>query len=106
MREIEYTRAEDEPGNRIRYRILTDPGQVLDFVVQYETLIDGNYRPVVRYDGSRGQGHRDILNLRGETVDKWWLPDHLDLKGSLKYGSTDLRSNWRRYRDTFLERYT
>lgn len=93
-----------EAGNRIRYRILTERGRVVDFVVQYETLIEGLYRPVVRYDGSHGRGHRDILNMRGETIDKWWLPDHMDLNDALAYGSEDLRANWKQYRDRFLER--
>jgi len=45
--------------DRLRYRIVTERGDVVDFVVQYETLVGDEYRPVVRYDGSHGHGHRD-----------------------------------------------
>jgi hypothetical protein len=107
VREISYIQIIwEEAGNRIRKRILIDRGRVVDFVIQYETDVDGIYRPVVRYDGSHGHGHRDILNLQGETVDKWWVPEHMDLGDALEYGSDDLDANWRRYRDRFLERYT
>lgn len=92
--------------NRIRYRIKTDRGTVVDFVVQYEMLMGESYQPVVRYDGSHGQGHRDILDIRGETIDKRWLPEHMDLGACLDYGRDDLRANWESYRDRFLERYT
>jgi hypothetical protein len=106
MGEIDYINdIPEESGNRIRYSIVTNRGQVVDFVVQYETFVEGRYRPVVRYDGSHGRGHRDILNMQGETVDKWWLPAHMDLKASLDYGIQDIRGNWKRYQDRFLELY-
>lgn len=104
MGEIDYIQnIREEPGNQIRHRILTDRGQVVDFVVQYETRIDGEYLPVVRYDGSHGRGHRDILNMRGETITKWWLPDHMDMNACHVYALRDVRTNWRQYRDRFLE---
>lgn len=67
MGEIEFERRLRN-GDQIRYRIKTDRGHVVDFVVQYEVILDGNLLPVVRYDGSHGQGHRDILDSRGETI--------------------------------------
>ena len=41
-------------------------GQVIDFAIQYETFIDGEWFPVVRYDTSHGFAHRDIMNIRAE----------------------------------------
>jgi hypothetical protein len=90
--------------DRLRYRIRTDHGQVVDFVVQYETEIAGTFVAVVRYDASHGHGHRDLLSIDGSTIRKDWLPAHLDLKECLDYAADDLRSNWRRYREQFLER--
>ncbi len=81
-------------NNLIRYRFLTHGGQVADFVVQYETFFNGNHYQVVRYDGSHGQGHRDILNARGETINKYWLPEHMSLADCLTYASNELRSKW------------
>lgn len=96
----------EAPGNRIRHRIMTDRGDVVDFVVQFEIRIEGVYRPVVRYDGSHGHGHRDTLNQHGDTIDKSWLPDHMDMKAALDYAIHDVRDNWMNYRARFLERWT
>lgn len=93
-------------GDQIRYRIRTVQGQVVDFVIQYEVLVDDQMYPVVRYDGSHGHGHRDILDARGETVDKHWLPEHMDMKECLAVAVSDVKDNGHRYRDRFLERFT
>jgi hypothetical protein len=91
--------------DRLRYRILTERGQVFDFVVQYETVILGEFRPVVRYDASHGRGHRDLLDAEGGTVRKDWLPEDLSLKECLNYAALDLRVNWREYRQQFMEQF-
>lgn len=90
-------------GNTVRIHFKTDRGEVVDFVVQYETLIAGQYHPVVRFDGSHGQGHRDILDRRGNTVEKRWLPDHMSFNDCLTYAKEDIRANWMRYLDRFME---
>lgn len=94
-----------DQDNLLRYRFVTERGEVVDFMVQYETFIDGTRYRIVRYDGSHGQGHRDILNARGETVDKHWLPGHMSLADCLTYASMELRNNWQAYRDRFLEQF-
>jgi len=80
-------------------------GEVTTFAVQYETLIDDHWYPVVRYDNAHRRGHRDSLNARGETITKDWLPDHLNHRDALTIAQTDLRNNWERYRATFLVRF-
>lgn len=92
------------PVDRIRNRIQLERDTVVDFVVQYETFFEGEFKPVVRYDGSHGHGHRDLLNHRGE-VDKHWLPEHMTMGDCLTYAQHDLRDNWEQYRNRFLERY-
>lgn len=43
------------PGNSVRIRISTEKGDVTSFTVQYETLVDDQWLPVVRYDTAHGQ---------------------------------------------------
>ena len=92
--------------NRLRERIMTDRGKIMDFVVQYEFVIDNVFVPVVRYDASHGHGHRDLLDSRGQVVEKQWLPSHFDHNQSFTYAESEVRANWPRYRDRFLEKYT
>ena len=94
----------DNPTDLLRVRIVTDRGEVVDFIAQFETIIEGQHYPVVRYDGSHGRGHRDLLNRRGETVDKDWLAEHLTLGQALTFGVKDITANWPLYRDAFLTR--
>lgn len=93
-------------GDILRVRIRTERGRVVDFVVQYELELAGLPAPVVRYDGSHGRGHRDVLDRRGATIvgRKRWLPEEWTLEQALAYGRQDLLQNWPRYRDDFLRR--
>lgn len=90
-------------NNQLRLRITTDQGQIVDFVVQYETLVVGRFLPVVRYDASHGHGHRDLLDKQGNEIEKRWMPAHFTLKQCLDEGKRDLRSNWRKYQERFLK---
>ncbi len=103
---IEYEVLLDSAGNALRVRIRTERGTVVDFVVHYEITIDDRVYAVVRYDGSHGRGHRDLLDAAGETVEhgKRWLPEHLSLAESLQVGLIDLRANWMSYRSDFHRR--
>lgn len=92
-------------ADRLRYRLVTERGQVFDFVVQYEVLVNEEFCPAVRYDASHGHGHRDLLGSDGQTIRKDWLPGHMNLKECLSYASTDLRVNWEQYRQQFLEMF-
>ncbi len=96
--------AVQNPRNILRVRIVTDRGAVVDFAAQYEATIERRAYPVVRHDGSHGQGHRDPLDRRGESVRKEWLPEHLTLAQSLTLGIRDVMEHWNGYRDAFLQR--
>lgn len=90
----------------MRVRIRTDRGQVVDFVVQYETVIDDRMVPVVRYDASHGRAHRDVLDERGQTIagGKLWLTEESDQGRIIEYARRDILRNWRRYRADFIRR--
>jgi hypothetical protein len=94
------------PENQLRVRIMVDRGEIVDFVVQYETVVNDVMQPVVRYDGSHGQGHRDLLDARGDVIQKDWLPSHYDNKQSLAYAHAELRANWQHYRLRFMEQFS
>ncbi len=51
--------------NRYRHWHIRERGQIVEFRIQYETLIAGEWHPVVRYDSAHGQPHRDILHRDG-----------------------------------------
>ena len=95
---------EDNPRDILRVRILIDRGAVEDFLAQYETIIEDERYPVVRYDGSHGRGHRDVLDWRGESVAKEWMPEHMSLAATLTYGIQDIKAHWERYREAFIGR--
>ena len=100
----EYVDTLDLAGEDIRVRFRTERGRLVDFMVQYETTIDGRSYRVVRYDGSHGRAHRDELDGRGDTIRKVWLPEHLTLNEAFVVGRRDIETNWRRYREAFRRR--
>lgn len=95
---------EDDPRDILRVRIVIDRGAVVDFLAQYETIIDNERYPVVRYDGSHGRGHRDVLDWGGVGIDKEWMPEHMNLAATLTHGIQDIKEHWERYREAFMAR--
>ena len=85
----------------IRLRIATEKGNVVAFTVQYETTIEGQRFPIVRYDTEYDRPHRDLLDRRGRVVKKTWLPEDMTYDDALQVGNRDIRANWRRYREAF-----
>ncbi len=61
---------EQKVDDYIRVWIRTERGTVVDFVAQYEAIVQDRIYPVARYDGSHGRGHRDLLDRHGETIRK------------------------------------
>lgn len=106
--ERRFTRPLDgEPAghHRLRVRFETRGNDVLWFVLQYETLVDDQWRPAVRYDTSHGEAHRDTYDPSGVQVEKEWMgvrePPFNDLLTS-RYN--ELQQDWPRYFQAFLNR--
>ncbi len=89
--------------DRIRVRIHTAGGEVREFVAQYETIIDGRWWPVVRYDSAHGIAHRDLLAPKGDTIGKDWYPD-IGYADAVNMAIDDRQANWNRYREVFERR--
>lgn len=91
-----------DDGDFLRYRLVKEGGDVVDFVVQYEVTIDGHRVPVVRYDGSHPRCHYDRYNREGSKVEQRWLDKDLSVKDCLALGHQDLREHWQRHRARFF----
>jgi hypothetical protein len=86
---------------RVRMRIVAVRGQVLQFVVQLEILVQDTWREVVRYDNAHGYAHRDQIDARGNAM-KTRLPA-VDAPAALGVAVDDIENRWEWYRDRFLE---
>ncbi len=52
------------PEDRYRHHHVRFKRNVLSLVVQYETKVEENWLPVVRYDTRHGFAHRDLLDKK------------------------------------------
>lgn len=82
--------------DRLRVKATKNKGRIVNFVVQYEALIQGRWRAIVRYDNAHRFAHRDILHPGG-AVDKQPL-DFPSLNLAFTFAVQDLKSPWRWYR--------
>lgn len=82
--------------DRLRVKASKIRGRIVSFVVQYEVLIQGEWRAIVRYDTAHRFAHKDILHPDG-SVDKQPL-DFASLNLAFTFAIQDLKSLWRWYR--------
>ena len=54
-------------NDRLRIRITTEKGRVVNIMVQYEANIAGAWREIVRDDCAHGFLHRDVTLPKGKT---------------------------------------
>lgn len=87
---------DSEGLNWLRARYTTVNGQVVRFSVQYETVVDGNRQPLVRYDNAHGVPHRDLLSRDGSQAKLWF--EEMSPGDAMTMGLQDLKANWQRYR--------
>jgi hypothetical protein len=88
--------------DRKRHEHITEKGKVAGFVVQYETLFEGKWVPIVRYDTAHGYAHKDLLNPDG-SKEKIFL-GVADLNEALTIADIDINENWERYKERYLRR--
>lgn len=87
---------------RLRFRIRTRKGRVIEFVVQLELFTGGNWKPVVRYDNAHGFAHRDVLDPAGNLVEKKALKLGT-LAEVLEFAEQDLSDRFEWYAERFLK---
>jgi len=84
---------------RKRHYHKTDKGRVINFAVQLEAEVKGEWKPVVRYDCSHKFVHRDGYNLSGRQRKEEL---NLNYEEALTLADEDIDENWERYRTAFL----
>ena len=96
-----YKYLNNEGTERLRFKIITQKGKVIDIVVQYETMIDGKWTAIVRYDCSHGFFHRDLLLPNG-SQEKTTIAIE-DLNIAIGYAEQELKDNWEIYKQKYLK---
>ena len=74
----------------------------MDLVVQFETKIKGQWKPIVRYDCAHGFFHRDIIYPDGETDKKAIAITNLE--HALDYAEQDLKDRWEFYKEKYIKK--
>lgn len=104
MHEIEYLfYLATEATDRLRVTARKDKGEILEFVVQYETVVLSEWRPVVRYDTAHGFAHKDIIKANGEVVKQPLFFETYNM--AFTYATLDLKMNWRQYKDNLEKEF-
>jgi hypothetical protein len=66
-----------EGEDRLRVMAVKEHGTIAGFVVQYEALLGGVWRPIVRYDTAHGFAHKDLIHPSGrEDKQPLYFPDY------------------------------
>lgn len=100
MQEIEYLiYLTSEANERLRVYAQKEKGDILEFVVQYETKMGGKWQPIVRYDTAHGFAHKDIMKSGGETIKQPLFFETYNL--AFTYATLDLKANWKKYKEDF-----
>lgn len=103
MAQKEITKIISQSGeDRLRLKIETHKGNVVNMIVQYEARFDEEWYAIVRYDCSHGFLHRDVM-FPGDKKEKHPL-DIPDLNTALMYAEQDIKDRWKWYRDRFMRR--
>ncbi len=88
--------------DRKRHEHTVEKGKVVGFVVQYETLFEERWVPIVRYDTSHGYAHKDLINPDGSREKV--LMGTADFAEALVLADIDIDENWERYKGRYLRR--
>jgi hypothetical protein len=88
--------------DRIRIHFKKDKGQVLDVMLQYETIINKKWIAIVRYDCAHGFFHRDLLQPNGDKEKK--VIDIPNLKFGFTFARQDLEDKWEWYKEQYLKK--
>ena len=103
MKEVSYYRfLDDENSERLRIRFKTDKGELIYVVVQFESLINGNWMPIIRYDCAHGFFHRDVILPNGEKEKE--AIAIINLKDAFYYAEQDIKDRWQFYKERYLKK--
>jgi len=97
LRDFVLRRSED---TRERRTFEVEKGKVKGFTVQLEVRVEGEWKPIIRWDASHGFVDCDRYTLQGDKV-KTIL--NVSVEEGLTRAQNDLNRNWQKYRQRFLE---
>lgn len=86
--------------DRYRHHHVRIKKDIVSFVIQYETKVEGIWYPVVRYDTRHGFAHRDLLNKHGEKQKTPLFTQNYN--EALLFAEYDIKSNWKIYKHQFV----
>jgi hypothetical protein len=89
-----FERPLNQHGDYLQIAITREGRTVTHYMVEYEALIEGEYRAVVRFDCSDNHPHRDTLDWNGETIHKRWEREGITRNEALREALEDLAANW------------
>jgi hypothetical protein len=98
MRDIEFA-VMLTPDDRYRHKHKSFRGNVLSFSIQYETRLEGEWFPVVRYDTEHGFAHRDLLDRKGNSRKTPMFTKNYN--EALTFAEYEIKSNWKMYKKAF-----
>jgi hypothetical protein len=73
----------------------------MDFMYQYEALIDDQWTPVIRFDCAHGFFHKDTLYPNGDKEKQKIEIDSLNT--AALYAKQDIKERWRWYRERYIK---
>ena len=88
-----------ELNDRLRVSAQKEKGEILEFTVQYETMISGNWQALARYDTAHSFSHKDIIKPDGSVIKQPLLFETYNL--AFTFATLDLKANWKQYRENF-----
>ena len=86
---------------RYRHYHVSKGKKIMEFRIQLEILVEGEWYPVVRYDTAHGAPHRDILHPNGDQTKEWF--EGYSIEEVLTIGQKDIMDNWLVYRRRFIK---
>ena len=89
----------DKRQNRYRHYHVWEGNQIVEFRIQFEAWVDGEWYPIVRYDTAHEQPHRDLIHVDGSETKEWF--SIYTVAEILTIGQRDIMENWLTYRQQF-----
>lgn len=87
---------------RLRIKLTIDKGKLTDIVFQYESLVNGKWQEIVRYDFAHGFFHRDFILPKGEN-EKVRI-EITDFKTAATFAEQDIKDKWEFYKAKYIQK--
>lgn len=92
---------DEDDSERMRVKLTIVKGKLSDIVFQYESLIDGKWISIVRYDMAHNFFHRDVLKPNGQK-EKTAI-DIAGLSEASIFAEQDIKDKWEFYRHRYIK---